>query len=153
LPIQREKCRLTRIWNHLQTIRAKVPPPEVEVELALPVRTTPELPPDTSGRPVKVGKAKPMTESSRAKAFGFPVTQAIAWMGREGFKFAEAVAVLSSLEVPAGTASTVRTYLTKGKAGSKKAAEFDVSQAAHLFAARSAVNSSIINEGASPAQA
>ncbi len=116
----------------------------------LPVGTTPELPPYTSDKPVNVGKAKSITESSRAKVFGFPVTQAIAWMGREGFKFNEAVAVLTSLEIPAGTDSTVRTYLTKGKAGTKKAAAFDASQAARLLAARPAAVPSVVDANAYP---
>ena len=64
---------LTRIWNHLQTFCATVPPTKVEVEadeLTLPERTTPELPPDISDKPVKVGKTKPIMESTRAKVFG-----------------------------------------------------------------------------------
>jgi hypothetical protein len=146
---------LTRIWNHLQTICATVPPAKIEIEadqLLLPERSTPELPPDTSGRRVNVGTTKPIPESARAKVFGFPVTQAIAWMGREGFNFNEAVAVLTSLEVCAGTDSTVRTYLTKGKAGSKKAAAFDVSQAARLFAARPAPVPTVVGADSRKAQ-
>ena len=130
---------LARIWNHLQTTWANVPPTEIEVdEATIEVQTTPELPPDTAAKPTGVGKAKPVAESTRARVFGFPVTQAIAWMGREGFKFSEAVAVLTSLEVPAGTDSTVRTYLTKGRAGTKKAAAFDAAQAARILEARPA---------------
>jgi hypothetical protein len=130
---------LSRIWNHLETMWAKAPRPEIGVEEStLDVRTTRELPPDKPAKPTGVVKARPVAESTRATVFGFPVTQAIAWMGRQGFKFSEAVAVLTSLEIPAGTDSTVRTYLTKGRPGTKKAAAFDAAQAARIIAARPA---------------
>ena len=74
----------------------------------------------------------PATEG-RAKVHGFPVTQAIAWMGRNGFKFAEATGVLRVLGVlDQSEPSTIRTYLTKGKAGTKKAADFNAAQVAEL---------------------
>jgi hypothetical protein len=57
-------------------------------------------------------------------------------MGREGFKFADAVTTLTALDFEPGMDSTVRTYLTKGKTGTKKAAAFTAEQAAAIRTAR-----------------
>lgn len=77
-----------------------------------PAETTPEI-----ARPAQANVAKKNREGQRGSKFslmGYPVSNVLRWMGKHGFKFSQARAVLDSSGLKEVSDSTVKAQLADG---------------------------------------